>query len=261
MAAASEVPLISIVIPVFNEESGIDYLAQRLSRVRDEWPARQLEFILIDDGSSDQTPGELQRVFGGDPSCSILYHARNQGVGAAFRTGFSQANGEIVCTMDADCTYGPENLRLLVDTLEHSRADVAVASPYHPDGGVDGVPGWRLSLSRGCSLLYRICSPVRLYTYTSIFRAYRKSVVKSIQFESDGFVSAAEILIRAARKGYVIAEVPMVLHSRKIGNSKMRVLVTIRQHLRLMIRSFAHRTAAREAEAPVSEAPPRSLSE
>jgi dolichol-phosphate mannosyltransferase len=259
MAASTEVSLISIVIPVFNEETGIDYLADRLSRLRGVWPGRQLEFILVDDGSSDQTQRELERVFAGDPSCMILRHARNRGVGAAFRTGFSRANGEIVCTIDADCTYGPENLRHLVDVLDHSSADIAVASPYHPDGGVDGVPGWRLALSRGCSALYRICSPVRLYTYTSVFRAYRKSVVSSVQFESDGFVSTAEILIRAAHKGFAIAEVPMILYSRKIGHSKMRVLATMRQHLYLMIRSVTHRIAGRRMDSLVSIVPPNSL--
>lgn len=230
--------LISVIVPVFNEELGIDYLAERLSSVRREWSSCQLEFVLVDDGSTDLTAKELQRVFGGSTTCTIVSHEKNMGVGAAFRTGFSKARGEIICTIDADCTYGPENLRLLVDKLEQAAADVAVASPYHPNGGVDGVPKWRLVLSRSCSILYQLCSPVRLYTYTSVFRAYRRPVVSTIEFEENGFVSTAEILIRAAAKGYKIIEVPMVLHSRKIGRSKMKIIKTIRAHLRLIIRSI-----------------------
>jgi dolichol-phosphate mannosyltransferase len=96
-------------------------------------------------------------------------------------------------------------------------------------------------LSRVCSLFYRLISPVRLYTYTSVFRAYRRTVIESVAFEEDGFVSAAEVLIRAAEQGYRIVEVPMILHSRKIGHSKMKVLKTIRQHLNMMARNTTRR--------------------
>jgi dolichol-phosphate mannosyltransferase len=77
-------------------------------------------------------------------------------------------------------------------------------------------------------------APVKLYTYTSIFRAYRKEVVENLHFQEDGFVSTTEILIRAAEKGYRIAEVPMTLRARKIGQTKMRILRTICGHLRLI---------------------------
>lgn len=238
--------LLSVVIPVYNEELGVDYLAERLNKLRQQWSEYTLEFVLVDDGSSDRTPAELQRVFGSDPSCVILLHGQNRGVGAAFRTGFEKARGEIICTIDADCSYGPENLRLMVNRLKELSADIAVASPYHPDGDVEGVPRWRLALSRVCSLLYRICSPVKLYTYTSVFRAYRRAVVSAVPFEEDGFVSAAEILIRAAAKGFTIIEVPMILRGRKIGHSKMKVVRTIRQHLRLIGRLLSLRFDAGE---------------
>ncbi|MEO8726795.1 MAG: glycosyltransferase family 2 protein [Acidobacteriaceae bacterium] len=228
---------ISVVVPVFNEESGIQPLAQRLANVRAFWPGRSVQFVFVNDGSVDLTEAALKRAFGDDSMCTIVSHGRNQGIGAAFRTGFIHAYGDIVCTIDADCSYGPENLKLLVDALDREQADISVASPYHPDGRVDGVPGWRLLLSKGCSLFYQCIAPVRLYTYTSVFRAYRRRVVESIAFEENGFVSAAEVLIRAAEQGFHIVEVPMTLHARKIGQSKMKVLRTIRQHLGLMARS------------------------
>lgn len=228
--------LISVVIPIYNEENGVEFLAQRLQSVRGLWPERQVEFVFVDDGSADRTAAVLQEVFGHEPLNRIAVHEKNKGVGAAFRTGFGLAKGEIICTIDADCSYGPENLRLLVDALEQQSADISVASPYHPDGKVDGVPWWRLMLSKGCSKLYQLIAPVRLYTYTSIFRAYRRPVIDAMAFEENGFVSAAEILIRAAQRGFKIVEVPMTLHSRQIGTSKMKVLRTIRQHVNLMMR-------------------------
>lgn len=229
--------LISVVVPVFNEEGGIHYLAERLAVVKSFWANRPLEFVFIDDGSSDATIAELRSVFGDDPQCIIVGHDRNRGVGAAFRTGFQHASGEIVCTIDADCSYGPENLHLLVEALEKDGADIAVASPYHPAAGVENVPAWRLTLSRGCSLLYRMTLPVKLYTYTSVFRAYRRPVIERVHFFEDGFVSAVEILIRAAEQNFRVTEVPMTLHARKFGTSKMKVLRTIRQHLALLMRS------------------------
>jgi len=240
--------LISVVIPVFNEEDGIDQLRARLLTLRALWKdTAEVEFVFVDDGSSDNTPHALQQAFGADPLSEIVTHEVNRGIGAAFRTGFSRSRGSIVCTVDADCSYGPENLQRLKAELDKQGADIAVASPYHPQGLVEGVPSWRLALSKFCSAFYWFIAPVRLYTYTSVFRAYRKEVVETVGFEEDGFVSASEVLIRAAEQGYRIVEVPMTLHARKIGQTKMKVLRTIRGHLRLI-----GTTAARRIQSAVS---------
>jgi dolichol-phosphate mannosyltransferase len=241
MSQAQGKALVSVVVPVFNEERGIEQLHDRLSTLRQSWSAVELEFVFVDDGSTDGTVTALQRTFPASGRTHIAVHARNRGVGAAFRTGFQHCNGSIVCTIDADCTYGPENLEPMVAALMEHSADIAVASPYHPRGSVEGVPGWRLALSRACSGFYWIVAPVRLYTYTSIFRAYRKQVIESLRFEEDGFVFAAETLIRAAEQGYRIVEVPMTLRSRVIGQTKMKVLRTIRGHLRLIGRTATRR--------------------
>lgn len=242
MATDSTRELVSIVIPVFNEEAGVPQLRQRLANMRAAWdPSIDLEFVFVDDGSSDRTQALLCELFANDPHVRALAHERNRGIGAAFRTGFSDCQGSIVCTIDADCSYGPENLQKLVTVIKAGRGDIAVASPYHPDGTVEGVPRWRLILSRGCSALYGLIAPVRLYTYTSVFRAYRREVIRTVQCEEDGFVSASEILIRAAEAGYRIVEIPMTLHARRIGQTKMKIVRTIRGHLRLLARTSARR--------------------
>lgn len=233
--------LVSVVVPIFNEEDGISLLREKLLKLKGLLEnSYQLEFIFVDDGSSDHTVERLKQQFAdaGVPF-QIVEHGRNRGVGAAFRSGFRVCAGKLICTIDADCTYSPEGLKLLLSALESTRADIAVASPYHPDGGVEGVPWWRLALSRRCSALYRWASPLKLYTYTSIFRAYRKDVIKNVSFASDGFVSAAEILLAAGRQGYRVTEVPMVLRARSIGRSKMKVLRTIISHLRMLSRFVA----------------------
>lgn len=227
--------VISVIIPVLNEEAGIDPLRSKLKGLRDVFgQTADLEFVFVDDGSTDRTSELLRSNFASSNRCQILTHDRNRGVGAAFRTGFAKATGSIVCSIDADCSYEPEGLKGLVDLIDAMGADIAVASPYHPQGRVEAVPRWRLFVSRVCSMGYRLISPVALYTYTSIFRAYRREVVMTVPFKADGFVSAAEILIRASEMGYGIVELPMTLHGRKAGTSKMRVAKTIRTHLRMM---------------------------
>lgn len=233
--------LVTIVMPVFNEEQGIPQLKAKLLEVERLLSAQyDLEFLFVDDGSLDGTVASLQQHFtNGATPFRVMQHGANRGVGAAFRTGFEQARGEFVCTIDADCTYSPEGLANLLEALHSTGADISVASPYHPLGSVEGVSGWRLALSKGCSRLYRIVLPVKLYTYTSIFRAYRAEVLRNVQFKSSGFVAAAEILVNAARKRYTVTEVPMTLRSRSIGRSKMKVLSTLTAHLKLLFGSLA----------------------
>src|SRR5215831_7974244 len=228
--------LVSVLIPIFNEEDGIDQLKEKLVGLQALLqPEYDLEFLFIDDGSSDRTVARLKESFkDANIHARIIEHEVNRGVGAAFRTGFQAANGDYVCTIDADCTYSPEGLHQLLSAMRAARTDIAVASPYHPDGGVEGVAAWRLVLSKGCSLLYRLLSPLKLYTYTSIFRVYRAEVVHSVPFRGNGFVSASEILIAAGRLGYTVTEVPLVLRARSVGRSKMKVLRTILTHLEML---------------------------
>jgi dolichol-phosphate mannosyltransferase len=238
---------LSIVVPVLNEADGIAQLQEKLGKVRSVLcEFGDIEFVFVNDGSVDNTLQRLHEAFPEGDVCRIVSHGKNRGVGAAFRTGFQNATGSIVCTIDADCSYEPEGLRRLVDAMERDGADIAVASPYHPEGSVQGVSAWRLLLSRVCSTIYRMISPVPLYTYTSIFRAYRWSVVESVPFEADGFVSAAEILIRAAEQGYSIIEVPMVLRGRQLGATKMKIARTIGRHCTMMGTLLLQRLGLRE---------------
>jgi len=245
--------LVSVVVPIFNEEDGIGLLYEKLFKLKGLLESTyRLEFIFVDDGSSDSTVERLKQQFAGTQvPFQIVEHGRNKGVGAAFRSGFQVCSGKLICTIDADCTYSPEGLKELLTALESTGTDIAVASPYHPDGGVEGVPWWRLALSRRCSAMYRWASPLKLYTYTSIFRAYRCEVIRNVSFSADGFVSAAEILLAAGRQGYRVTEVPMVLRARSIGRSKMKVLRTIISHLRTLS-SFAAGPSAASKSGPPS---------
>jgi dolichol-phosphate mannosyltransferase len=230
---------ISVVAPLYNEKDSIPILAQTLSRLAARLiPEYELECVLVDDGSSDGTTDEAKKYFASFPRVVLVKHERNRGPGAAVRTGFGKATGDVICTIDSDCTFDPLKIPSMLKLLDDQRADIVTASPYHPDGGVENVPPWRLLLSRGASAIYRRLCTCKLYTYTSFMRAYRRRVIETVAFEGDGFAAFTEMLLRAGLQGYKIVEIPMVLKSRAVGTSKMKVMYTIRTHFALMARAL-----------------------
>jgi dolichol-phosphate mannosyltransferase len=226
------IPSLSIIIPCYNEEDGIAKLASELAPVlADLEKSRPLELILVDDGSVDATFERARQAFATTPGVQILQHGRNLGLGAAIRTGFAAARGEIIVTTDSDGTYPYRQIASLLSRMT-ADVDVVTASPYHPDGGVDGVPAYRLILSQGASFLYRLLVSWRLRTYTALFRAYRRRVLETTPFRDNGYMSQAEILVRALMNGYRVGEFPTVLRVREYGQSKARVAGIIIAHLR-----------------------------
>jgi dolichol-phosphate mannosyltransferase len=227
---------ISIVVPLYNEEESIEQLDQRLTPVMEHLRASaRVQLILVDDGSTDKTFELLHAHFGHAQHghCEILQHPVNRGIAAAMRTGFRAATGQIVCTMDCDCTYAPEELAGMIRMLEEEHADIVTASPYHP-AVLNQESSRRLFLSRMCSLIYQKLAPEKLYCYTSFFRVYRRQWTRPDMFTSDGFLGVTEILLTAAYCGAAIAEYPAFLGQRRFGRSKMRTLQVIREHLTLM---------------------------
>jgi len=234
--------LVSIVVPFFNEEDGIPRLTEKLISLRRRLaPKYDTEFVLVDDGSRDGSAEVARKSLNGIPNTVVVTHEHNRGLGAALRTGFASARGEILCPIDADCTYDPSEVERLLEALEQRSADIASGSPYHPRGGVENVTHWRLWLSQGASWIYRQICPGKLYTYTCMVRAQRRHVIDSVTFDADGFEAVAEMLLRALCQGYEVVEVPMILRSRLTGVSKMRTLRTIRKHMRLMLRVLGWR--------------------
>jgi dolichol-phosphate mannosyltransferase len=225
---------VSLIVPLFNEEKGIPMLADRLNKLRQQLlPDYQLECVLVDDGSTDHTVKSVAPAFGEIPNVRLVEHGKNRGAGAAMRTGFQNASGDILCTIDADCTFDPLEIPNLLRAMEREKADIAIGSPYHPSGGVENVVPWRLFLSKGASLMHRSISRSRLYSYTSFLRAYRRDVLDKVQFESNGFVAVTELLMKALLLGYTAVEVPTILRRRVTGVSKMNVYRNVIAHLRL----------------------------
>ncbi|MCS6964647.1 glycosyltransferase [Thermoflexus sp.] len=226
----------TLIIPCYNEAEGIPHLREALQPAIDRLMREGgVEVIFVDDGSTDGTGDLLRAAFADAPLVRILTHSRNRGLGAALRTGFQAARGEIVITTDSDGTYPFEEIPHLLRLMSED-VDVVTASPYHPGGGIEGVPPWRQLFSFGASFLYRLILRSSVRTYTALFRAYRRRVLEEISIEADGYVAVAEIMAKAIRRGFRIAEYPAVLRVRRFGHSKMKILRTILAHLQLMAR-------------------------
>ena len=232
---------LSLVIPCFNEADNIAQLHQQLSAIQPELERRGgFELVLVDDGSSDDTFARLSNAFAGWGNVRIVQHERNCGLGVALRTGFTHARGEVIVTTDSDGTYPFTSIPQLLDLLRPG-IDIVTASPYHPNGGVDGVPAYRLLFSKGASAMYRVLLDPRLHTYTAMYRAYRREVIERIPTEADGFLMVTELLVSALLAGYRAAEFPAVLRVRRYGQSKARVWQITRSHLRFQTRVLMQR--------------------
>jgi glycosyltransferase involved in cell wall biosynthesis len=226
---------VSVVIPCYNEESALPYLANTLRNVETELneTGYQPNFIFVDDCSKDNTFNVLQELFGKKDNVQIIKHKHNQGVAAGILTGLKASETEIVCSMDCDCTYDPHELVNMIPLLT-DEIDMVTASPYHKKGSVRNVPEWRLFLSKGASFLYRRTLNAKISTFTSCFRIYRRSSVIDLNIKEKGFLGVAEMLGKLDLSGGKIIEYPATLEVRLFGFSKMKTARTIFGHLKLL---------------------------
>lgn len=239
--------MVFFVLPAYNEAEALPTLLARIQRVARSHPQLDVRVIVVDDGSSDATAQVAQSV----PSLPVclVRHERNQGLSGALRSGFHAAlkhaaDDDAIITMDADDTHHPGQAPRMVALLEEGY-DIVIASRYQPGARIVGVPRVRRLLSDGMSLLFRFAYPIPgARDYSSGFRAYRAAVLRHAfahygeTFISErGFTCMVDVLIKLARLGAVITEIPMVLrYDRKPGKSKMNVPRTVAQTLWLLVR-------------------------
>jgi dolichol-phosphate mannosyltransferase len=220
---------LSLVIPCFNEEASLALLGDRLARALELLGDHEVEVLFVDDGSTDGTPAGLERLAEWLPGVRVVTHERNRGLGAALRTGYAEATGDVLVGLDSDCTYDPTEVPELIARM--ASADVVLGSPYNPEGATANVPVSRLVLSRTLSGIYRwVLGTSDIYTFTGIFRAHTREAATAMESSADDYRALTEMLVSLLDKGYRVVEYPTVLHSRVTGSSKMRVLRMIGRH-------------------------------
>lgn len=226
---------VSIVVPCYNEQESLPYLAKTLSSVESKLNdiGFTSQLIFVDDRSQDDTFNVMHTLFGNHKNVQIIQHEVNKGVAGGIMTGIRAAKTELVCSIDCDCTFDPHELVRMIPLMKDD-VDMVTASPYHKDGGVQNVPGWRLLLSKGASVLYRRVLRTKIASYTSCFRVFRRSAMVNINPTAPGFHGVPEMLGLLDLEGGKIVEFPTVLAVRLFGASKMNTLKTIVGTLKLL---------------------------
>lgn len=216
---------------MFNEAENVRATVARVEEVLSAFEG-EYEIVAVNDGSTDRTLDLLRELALQNQNLRVVSYPRNVGRGKALRTGFREARGDLVVTIDADLSYDPKYILDLFRVLENEKdIDLVLASPYMPGGGVQGVPTFRLLVSKLGNKILRLAMPNRIYTSTGIFRAYRRKVLDSLELESDGKEIHLEILSKAIALGFRVKEVPAVLTGRKKGRSKFKFRKTAITHL------------------------------
>ena len=207
--------------------------------------------VLVDDGSTDATVAEAERAVaesGGRLDLTVLRHATNRGLGAGLRTGIQwcldhAADDDVVVTLDADNTQPPAMIPALVERVNEG-FDVAIASRYREGSEVRGVPAHRRALSDAARAAFRVLYPIDgVRDYTCCFRAYRVSILRRARLAygerlctARGFEAVMDLLLRLGSLGARVSEIGFVLdYGDRVGQSKMRILRTIRSTVALLL--------------------------
>jgi len=230
--------MLSVVIACYNEEANIPRFAPELlpalKSLDQPW-----ELVLVNDGSNDATAAALSTLAAGHSNIQIVSLPHNQGMGAALRAGFAQAQGDWIATLDADLTFSPADISRLLARQVETGADMIAGSPYLSSDGMAEISWTRRLPSLLINAFYRGLIDFRLTAYTPIFRLYRASVLKSLTLKSSGFEINAEIAARLLRARKKVAEVPVRLSVRREGTSKLNRGRELAHHLRLALELLA----------------------
>lgn len=243
--------MIYVIFPAFNEEKVIRptllALAETMKGFENEYRA-----ILVDDGSTDATTLEAERAVresGGRLPLTILKHEVNQGLGAGLRTGIywcldHAGDDDFIVTLDADNTHPPALIPTLVARVRDGY-DVSIASRYREGSEVHGVPGHRRALSDIGRLVFQGLYPIPgVRDYTCCFRAYRVPILRRARrvygdslCTARGFEAVMDLLLRLGPLDVKAIEIGFRLdYGGRVGQSKMKVLQTIRKTVALLAR-------------------------
>jgi len=205
---------VSVVIPVYNEVSTIREIVARVQAVD-----LDKEIIIVDDGSTDGTRELLQEITLSQENIRVIYHDRNQGKGAALRTGFEGATGDIVIVQDADLEYDPREYPILLEPILDGRADVVYGSRFL--GGPHRVLFfWHYLGNKFLTLLSNAVTNLNLTDMETCYKVFKREVLAGMNLKSNRFGFEPEFTVKIAKKGFRIYEVPISYSGRTYAEGK-----------------------------------------
>ena len=208
-------PLLSVVIPCFNEAATIEQLIEKVRQA----PVATMQIIVVDDGSTDDTCQRLQQL-PPSPDLLLLFHPRNRGKGAALATGFAAATGDICIVQDADLEYDPAEYPLVIDPITNGRADVVFGSRFQGAAPHRVVYFWHRVGNGLLTLLSNMATNLNLTDMETCYKAFRREVIQSIRIQEKRFGFEPEITAKVARKRCRIYEVGISYYGRTYEEGK-----------------------------------------
>ena len=205
--------LVSIVIPVFNEEATIASIINLVLKT-----PFQKEIIVVDDGSTDNTRAVLEKI--NVPELKICLHKKNSGKGSALQTGISTATGDIILIQDADLEYDPGEYGTLLAPILSGKADVVYGSRFRGHGAHRVLYFWHYVGNRLLTLLSNIFTNINLTDMETGYKAFIRIALDGITINEKRFGFEPEITAKVARKHLRIYEVPISYYGRTYAEGK-----------------------------------------
>jgi glycosyltransferase involved in cell wall biosynthesis len=193
---------VSIIIPCYDEKSTIEQIIEAVRKA----PVENPEIIVVDDCSQDGTQTVLKERLS-QVVDRIIYHPVNRGKGAALRSGFAAATGDIILVQDADLEYNPEDYQVLLEPLMLGKADAVFGSRFMGGRPHRVLFFWHMVANKLLTLFSNMFTNLNLTDMETGYKAFKASLIKSIQIEEDRFGVEPEIIAKLARTGCKIYEV------------------------------------------------------
>jgi glycosyltransferase involved in cell wall biosynthesis len=205
---------LSVIIPVYNEVRTLDAIVAAVASIPVE-----TEIILVDDGSTDGSREKLQQ-FENQEGIVVLYHAKNQGKGAAIRTGVAAATRDLVIIQDADLEYDPREIPALMQPILAGKADVVYGSRFMGGAPHRVLYFWHQVGNQALTLLSNAFTNINLTDMETCYKLFRREVIQGIQIEESRFGFEPEITAKVARGGFRIYEMGISYSGRTYDEGK-----------------------------------------
>ena len=209
---------LSIVIPVYNEKAWIQAILKAVQSAPSAGLAK--EIVVVDDCSTDGTRAILQAEVEGQPAIRVLYHERNQGKGAALRTGIAKTTGDVVLIQDADLEYDPQEYPRLLAPILEGKADVVYGSRFTGGDSRRVLYFWHSIGNRFLTTLSNMFTNINLSDMETCYKVFRGEVIRSIRIEENRFGFEPEITSKVAKAGCRIYEIGISYSGRTYAEGK-----------------------------------------